>query len=178
MNAGKSFEQQIKSSIPEECFYHRIKDSTGTFSGGANLRFSAENPFDALLFDCSRGILYALELKSTKAKSFSFEDPFVDEKQATRMIHKHQIRSLIDADRHDRVVGGFLFNFRDEGKNEERTYFQHIGNFVDMIQSCGKHSFNEKDLLAGDPVVIRGEKKRVKYRWNIEEFLKEMSERI
>lgn len=173
MNAGKLFEQQIKASVPEWCFYHRIQDSTGTFSGGSGLRFSSEQPFDALLFDSKRRTLYAIELKSTKNKSFSFEDPFADGKQQTRMIHKHQILSLIDADAHENMVGGFLFNFRDETTNDEETYFQSIKDFVHTIQSCGKKSINRNDLVAHNAIPLAGSKKRTRWLWDIALFLQQ-----
>lgn len=43
-----------------------------------------------------------------------------------------------------------------------------------MINIVNKKSFNEKDLLLyGNPLVIKKEKLKVNYRYNISQFLKE-----
>lgn len=161
INAGKKFENAIKAAIPPWVLYYRLKDSTGTFSGGNNLRFSSKQPCDAFLFDGKKRILYTLELKSTKGNSFSFEDIHCAEEQPTRMIHKHQINGLQEFSKIDYVVAGFLFNFRDEVNGSEKMYFQEIWDFYDMIEDLDKHSFNEKDLLKYSPIPIEGKKKRV-----------------
>lgn len=111
------------------------------------MRFSSKQPCDIFLFDGNTRLFYALELKTTKSGSFSFEDIHCDEKQPTKMIHKHQINSLQELSKYDYVVSGFIFNFRDENNGVERTYFQEIWDFFDMIGSIDKKSFNEKDLV-------------------------------
>lgn len=171
LNSGKQFEQQFKKSVPEYCFYYRIKDSTGTFSGGDKLRFSSIQPCDAFLFDGKSRTFYALELKSTKGTSFSFEDINADNKQPKKMIHKHQIMCLKNIATYSGTVSGFVFNFRDEKNTEERTYFQNIYDFEKMIKNLNKKSFNESDLLSCPHVVIHGIKQRVHYKWDIDGFL-------
>lgn len=94
INAGKKFENAIKAAIPPRILYHRLKDSTGTFSGGSNLRFSSKQPCDMFMFDGEKRLLYTLELKSTSGSSISFEDIHCNEPQPSRMIHKHQIIGL------------------------------------------------------------------------------------
>lgn len=56
----------------------------------------------------------------------------------------------------------------------ERTYFQEIWDFIDMIESLDKVSFNENDLLKYPHIIIEGSRKRVNWAWNIEKFLKEL----
>lgn len=171
MNTGKKFENDIKKSIPENIFYYRINDSTGKFSGGDNLRFSNNQPCDSLLFDCKNKILYTLELKTTKSTSFSFEDIQL-EHDYSKKIHKHQILSLLDFDKYDNVISGFLFNFRKKD-NTQQTYFQSITDFIRMTQNINKTSFNENDLLKYNPIEIEGKKLKKNYRWNIENFLEQ-----
>lgn len=100
----------------------------------------------------------------------TFEDIESDEKQ-NKMIHKHQILSLLDFAKFENVMAGFIFNFRDEVHDMERTYFQDAESFAKMCKSINKSSFNEMDLILNGAVKIHGTKKRVKYVWNIDEFL-------
>lgn len=83
------------------------------------------------------------------------------------MIHKHQIVSLSKYAEFKNVVSGFIFNFRDEASELERTYFQNIDDFMYMVKNINKSSFNEKDLLLYNPVIIHGAKKRINYSWNL-----------
>lgn len=157
--------------------YHRLNDSTGTFSGGNNLRFSSKQPCDAFLFDGNSGKMYCIEMKTSKSGSFSYEDINCKEKQSPKMIHKHQILSLMKLGEYKGVISGFLFNFRKENETIEHTYFQHINDFLVMYYSLNKKSFNEKDLLKYNPVVIKGHKKVKNWSWDIQEFLIEMGAR-
>lgn len=126
------------------------------------------------MFDGEKRLLYTLELKSTSGSSISFENIHCSEPQPSRMIHKHQIIGLQEQSKTRHVVAGFLFNFRDEQHKIERTYFQEIWDFIDMIESLDKVSFNENDLLKYPHIVIEGSRKRVNWTWNIEKFLKEL----
>lgn len=175
MNSGKNFENDIKTSIPSYIFYHRLNDSTGTFSGGNKLRFSQKQPCDIFLWNGKTQTFFALELKTTKSSSFTYEDIYINEKQPTKMIHKHQITSLIKLSNYMGIISGFIFNFRLENESIEHTYFQNIIDFTDMTSTINKKSFNKKDLLDYNPIVIEGYKKRTKWYWNMEKFLDEMS---
>lgn len=170
-NSGKYFEQQFKMSVPDYCLLHRLRDSAQSFNQSNLTQFSWDNPCDFLLFDSISHILYCLELKSTKNKYMTFEDIESDEKQH-KMIRKHQILSLFDFSKFENVIAGFIFNFRDEVHNMERTYFQDVESFIRMCKSIGKSSFNEIDLVMHRAVKIHEIKKRVKYYWNVDEFLK------
>ena len=171
-NAGKVFEQAIKCSVPNYCLYYRLPDSPSSFGqDSSKVRFTLHTPFDAMMFDTKDRILYALELKSTKAKSMSFEDINIKGKQPSKMIHKHQILGLLDFAKYDYVEAGFLFNFRDEDNGTERTYYQAISDFIVMCEEIGKKSFNEKDLMAHDAIEVQGIKKRVNYSWNLPSLL-------
>ena len=170
-NYGKAFEQQFKISVPDYCLLHRLRDSAQSFNQSNLTRFAWDNPCDFLLFDSIARILYCLELKTTKNKYMTFEDIDSDEQQ-NKMIHKHQILSLLEFAKFENVMAGFIFNFRDEVHNMERTYFQDAVSFNKMCKSINKSSFNEMDLLLNGAIKINGTKKRVKYTWDIDEFLK------
>lgn len=170
-NVGKVFEQQFRKSVPDYCLLQRLADPPQSFEKSNLYRFSLKNPCDFFMFDSKNHILYCLELKTTKAKSISFEK-IDEENKNSKMIHKHQILSLIDFSKYENVTAGFLFNFRDELHNMERTYFQNIEMFMKMYNKINKSSFNEIDLILNGAVKIEGTKKRKNYVWDIENFLK------
>ncbi len=175
MNVGKKFEQQFYSSVPEYCFKYRLKDSSQSFIKEKNSKFSWDNPCDYFLFDTKNRLMYCLELKTTSGKSISFENINSIENK-NKMIHKHQIKSLLKFSSYNNVVSGFIFNFRNEKDNTQRTYFQQVKNFENMCNDIDKQSFNEIDLLMYSGIKIEGEKKRINYHWNIEKFLNDYSE--
>lgn len=171
MNSGKKFENLFKKSVPEYCLYYRLIDPPQSFIKNNTLRFSWKNPCDIFLFDSKNYVFYTLELKSTKQKSFSFEDVNLGKAQTPKMIHYHQILSLEKFDKFDHVISGFIFNFRNEIKGTEKTYFQSISNFNKMISLINKKSFNENDLKENNGIEIIGYKKRINYTWDINSFL-------
>ena len=178
MNAGKRFEEDIKKSIPSYVLYHRLKDSTGTFGGGNNLRFSSKQPCDVFLWNGEIGKFFTLELKTTKSNAFSFEDIESENEQQSKMIHKHQILALKEYACYKGVISGFVLNFRLEKENVEHTYFLSIKNFLRMIDKLGKKSFNEKDLLHYSPILIEGTKKRTRWTWDMEKFMNSIGNNI
>ena len=99
----------------------------------------------------------------------SFEDINSDN-PVKKMIHKHQILGLLKYSNYENVIAGLLLNFRDEKNDTERTYFQNIKDFDNMCKQINKFSFDEMDLLLNNAVKIEGQKKRVHYRWNLENF--------
>ena len=89
-NVGKKFETNFKSSVPEDVMYHRLHDAPQSWSQDRGTRFSWQNPCDALLFQ--DGLLLALELKTTKDKSYSVE--MEKNTNKTAKIHYHQVEGL------------------------------------------------------------------------------------
>lgn len=173
-NSGKIFEQQFKASVPDYCLLHRLKDSAQAFNQSNLTSYTWNNPCDFFMFDSIAHILYCLELKSTKYKFMSFDDINSDtlQNKNRKMIHKHQILSLLKYAEYENVLAGFLFNFRDEENNMERTYYQNIIDFQDMCKNIGKASFNEMDLILHKAIKINGRKKRINYVWDINGLLK------
>lgn len=170
MNEGKKFELAFKNSIPDYCLTIRLNDSAQAFQKSNLARFTPKNKCDFIVFNSLSQILYCLELKSTKYKSMSFENIYSDEKQ-DKMIHKHQILALHEFSEFKNVVAGFVFNFRDEKNDMERTYFQRITDFLKMCKSINKKSFNELDLIMSNAIKLEGVKKKTNYTWNVEKLL-------
>lgn len=167
-NPGKLFEQDVVKSMPEYVYVHRLKDSAQSFKNSAS--WSWDNPCDFYFFDSDRRVFYAIECKSTKYKSMSVQTNKDDD--SSKMIKYHQVSSLIKISKYNGVVAGFFLNFRDEKNDTERLYFINTKNFVHMMGSINKVSFNEIDLLTNNAIKIDGNRKRKRFKWNIDSFMK------
>lgn len=109
------------------------------------------------MFNDESRTLYLLELKSTKATSIPLT-----------MIKDNQIKGLLEASEHN-LNAGFFFNFRNENND---TFYMGINEFADMMKDVGKKSFNVADLLSHKSIRLHNEKKRVRYTYDIEKFVK------
>lgn len=166
MNKGKKFEENWKKSVPDNIYYKRLNDNASIFTN-SNAEYSVKNPFDCIMFNGKN--LFCFELKSTKYNRMSFEDRPNMSKGV--MIHYYQIEGLRNASMYDNIYAGFIFNFRNDDKNTEVTYYQSIEDFDNMTKNINKHSFNILDLLQYNPIKIDCEKKRVNYRYNVGKLL-------
>lgn len=157
-NPGKIFEQSIKDSVPDTCWIYRFRDNAASFGNGNNTRFASSNICDYLLFDDESRTLYLLELKSTQGTSIPLS-----------MIRDNQIKSLQEAGKHN-LVSGFMCNFRNENND---TFFIKISDFINMMDNINKKSFNINDLLNNNAIRIENKKKRTRYTYDIQKFVKE-----
>ena len=153
MNAGKIFEQEIKASVPDNTFFYRFKDSTASW-GSEKTRFAIHNICDCMLFDGQ--LLYLLELKSHKGKSIPFS-----------CIRQTQLDELSKAAMFDNVATGFMFNFRDVG----RTFYVNA-DIVRIFVLASERKSISIEVCVENGVEIKGTKKRTRYSWNIEQFIK------
>lgn len=151
-NAGKLFESDIKDSVPDNCWYYRLRDNASSFAGGNNTRFTSSNICDCVIFDDKSRTLFLIECKSTKGTSIPLT-----------MIRESQKKGLIAASQHT-LVAGLLVNYRNENND---TFFISIENFIKMINKINKKSFNVKDLNSNGAIRVDCEKKRSRYRYDI-----------
>lgn len=168
-NVGKEFEAAIQKAVPKEyALIYRLPDSAQSFGGNTNLRFSRKNPFDYILWDSISRTLYALELKTVKGKSISFERS----KQDSGQIHYHQICGLDNWNKYCGITCGFIIEFREI----ETTIFLSIEEFKRLASAITKKSFTLRDLEDGcyDFVIINQEKARTKFRYDMARFLETM----
>lgn len=86
------------------------------------------------------------------------------------MIRNSQIDGLKEASKHQ-LVAGLLVNYRNENND---TFFILIDEYLDLIESLGKKSFNVKDLINIGATRIECEKKRTRYKYNIEKMIREL----
>ena len=164
-NVGKQFEQDFIKSIPDNIGVLRIPDAAQSFYKNSNLRFSRKNPFDFLLWYPQRLTLYALELKTVKGKSISFERT----KDEHGEIHYHQIVGLDNFDKIGECVCGFIIEFRELCK----TIFLPITEFIRLKDLLPKKSFNYNDLVNNNILFILIPQNLLKthYRYDIDIFL-------
>lgn len=171
-NPGKVFEEQWKKSTPDYALLYRLPDPAQSFGGGNRLRFSRKPEFDFLLWDSQRHILYALELKSVRGKSISFER---SEKE-DREIHYNQITGLNRWNAYDGIVCGLIVEFR----GIEKTVFLDIEQMNRIMELIPKKSFNYDDFdrYKIRYTLIQQNKVRTKYLYDVDGFLnnKENSE--
>lgn len=167
-NVGKIFEDQFKKYVPDYCLLYRIPDPPSGFLTG--LRFSIKNPFDFLIWDSKHHKLFALELKTVKGSSISFERS----KEESRVIHFHQIAGLEKWSQYNGIVAGFIIEFRQL----EKTVFLSIDEFKKLIKSIDKNSFNYKDLEKHNIKhrVIEQTLMKKNYKYNIKDFIESFEE--
>lgn len=158
-NAGKLFENDIKGSCPDSCWIYRLRDNASSFAGGENTRFTSSNICDYLLLDDKTRTLMLIECKSTKGTSVPIT-----------MLRENQIKGLQEASKHA-LVAGLLINFRNDNND---TFFLLIDEYLKMMESINKKSFNIKDLENIGAIRVESEKKRTRYTYNVEKLIKEV----
>lgn len=171
-NTGKNFESIIKSNAPSYLKVTRIPDPPQSFTQRSDTRFSKKNPYDFEAFDSVHRIDYCLELKTVAQKYITYHTCESDEKEKkSANIQWHQIDGLTKASEYDNVIAGLMINFRlDNG--EQLLYFMNIKDFNRFRCNTSKRSMNIMDVSLNGGVKINGEKLRVNYRWDLDEFLK------
>lgn len=184
INVGKRFEEDFQNSIPDYCMKHRLRDSGQSFvkfTENSNTNFSWNNECDFFVFDGKHRLFYAIENKTTKFKSMNWESEEEYElnkklkKKSTKLIKWHQIKSLMNYSAFDYIIPCFILNFRNEDSKIQRTYFIHIKDFMKMIATVGKKSFDEVDLIQNGAIKIQGKLKRTRYTWDLDGFLSKYS---
>ena len=161
MNPGKNFENNFSKSVPDDIYCLRIKDSASSFSPNSKSRFTSNNPFDFLVF--YDGILFPLELKSTKYKSFSIQ---TSEEEKNKEIKYHQIQSLKEANKYENIISGFILDFR-----ENKTYWIYIEDFLLFLKENNKKSINTSDIEKYNGIEISKKKLRINYRYDIKKMI-------
>ena len=112
---------------------------------------------------------FCLELKTVAGKSISFERTKKDKGE----IHYHQIEYLKNCSQYQNIISGLIIDFR----GTDNTWFLNIYEWDTLINSITKKSFNESDLLSySHPILISKKKLKVNYRYDVEKFIKNVTE--
>lgn len=177
VNKGKLFEQlfaeNAKKAFDKQVYCKREKDTISAYEHTQNSVFTQNNVCDYFLF--YKGILYALELKSTKYPSMGFE---ADENASQKMIKYAQIKNLQKLTRYAGIVPGFVLNYRDEEKDDEHTYFFHIKDFTKFMEETDKKNITPGDVVLYGGIPIKTEKKRVYFSYDVEQMITDINVQI
>lgn len=145
-DAGKSFEQDIKNSIPEDFYVERYKDDTAGFKG-------VDNPADYRLYKYPYTFL--IECKTHKGKSLPLAK-----------IRDNQIKGLVKAGNYLGIYAGFLINYREL----EETYYIQADKVLYFILQGTRKSI-PVEWCRENGVRIEQIKKRTRYTYNLEKWL-------
>lgn len=172
-NPGKKFEEDIKNSAENQgLFILRLNDSSLSWQHEKTSRFTAENPYDFIMFEMPN--LFNLELKSTGYSSISIQR---NPEEKNKMIKLHQINSLTQSSLHEGVFAGFIFNFRDdEDINNNYTYFMFISDFNTFLVERDKKSINKLDVVQYGGIRLDQKLKRTRYSYDIKKMIKNIRE--
>lgn len=153
-NNGKVFENEFKSCIPGWCYFLRLVDGTGGFAGtkNENVRFQAKNLCDCIAV--GNEYTYFMELKNTEDTSLPFKN-----------IKEQQWRGLGEIN-HSRIKAYFVVCFRQK----ERCFFVEAKKIKDYIEAAERKSF-PLSWFEENGIEIEMIKKRVKYKYNLENIL-------
>jgi penicillin-binding protein-related factor A (putative recombinase) len=170
---GKQLEKDIEQSAKDQgVFYFRVRDVNPQ---ALKPRYSVpQNKYDCLMF--YSGYLFPVEMKSTKSKSISFRE---------EIIKAHQIKSLTEAAKYEKVIPGFIMTFREP---ENRSFYIHISDFnkykhiaENKLEHTYKGKLNEKSISISICEEIGTEivsvKKKVNYRYYINKLCNELIEK-
>lgn len=158
-NEGKFFEKDIKDSMPKEHWLYRFKDGTGNFGGtkNENVRFQATNICDFITM--TDEYLFLLELKSHKGSSIPFS-----------CIRKNQIEEMSKID-HKKIKTYFIFNFREK----EKTYGIEAKKLKEYMKNTDRKSI-PLAWCEENGIYIDSEKKKVRYKYLLNDFFNKASE--
>ena len=150
MKSGKRFEDNFKKSVPEDCFFYRLRDNPAFM--GSNLKFTTKNPCDCFIF--RKGNLFLIELKSIKGKCIPLSK-----------IRDNQIKtfSIIQ----ENLITGLIVNFSEE----EKTYFLDGLKVLNFIKNEERKSI-PITFFETEGIEIKEKLLRVNKRYDIGSFLK------
>lgn len=159
VNTGKKFEENWKSSVPNNVFYYRFRDSATSWSNNGMTRFTISNIADCMLYDCFSG-LHLIELKSIKGKSIPLA------KIIGNKTKEKQIKDLYEANKNVGIFCSLIVFFSDV----ERCFSLDVDKFIEFVKTETKKSipisFFEEN---GTEITVK--KLKTNYRFDIENWL-------
>lgn len=161
-NLGKRFEENWRKSVPNDVFYYRFRDSVSSYYGGnQNLRFSASNIADCMLYDTNSKELCLCELKNHKGKSLPLTCI------ASNKTKEKQISDLFEANTFNGVSSYIIVFFSDV----ERCFALPIENFLSFRLYEDRKSI-PIEYFEKFAMEIEVTKLKTNYRFNIAGWLK------
>ena len=166
-NLGKQFEENWKKSVPDYMFYYRFRDSSGTWGGNEQLRFTPSNIADCLIQDPFTG-LHLIELKNHKGKSIPLSCIIGTRKNDKPTTKEKQINDLLIADGYSSVFSSLIVFFCDV----ERCFELSINSFLDFVNK-GERMSIPIEYFEKHGTEIKVTKIRTSYRFDIESWMRE-----
>ncbi len=160
-NLGKIFEEDIMSSVPENLFKYKLRDSASGWSGGNKARFTTNNICDLIVHD---GIwLHLLECKSHKGNSIPTTPKINTKGKITHygVIKINQLEGLMEEYPKKNVSTGFLFNLSDKCK----TYFVEAPEVCEALVEEHKKSLNLEWIEQHGMLIPQIRKGRSQIHW-------------
>lgn len=161
-NLGKVFEENFKKSVPDDVYFYRFRDSASSYYGGnQNLRFSASNIADCLIYDSIN--LCLCELKHHKGKSIPLNCI------VGNRTKEKQIEDLYNANTFSGVFSYLIVFFSDV----EKCYSLSINKLKDFIilSELGERKSIPISYFEENGVEIEVTKLKTNYRFNIAKWL-------
>lgn len=159
-NLGKIFEDNWRLSVPKNVFFYRFRDSSGSWGGNQQLRFTPSNIADCILYDAYA--LHLIELKTHKGKSIPLTCIMGNKTK------EKQMRDLRDANEFNGIYSSIIVFFSDV----ERCFELGIEEFFEFINENERKSI-PIEYFEKYGWEIGVEKLRTNYRYDIENWLKE-----
>ena len=171
MNKGKVFEKDIKDSAKaQNIWILRLNDTSLSWVKEKTARFTPHNVCDFLVYQ--KPFLFAWECKSTTYKSITVQQ----EEEGQGMIKLQQIQDLTNLSLFDGVYSGLILNYRnDENLLDNHTYYLPIKNFNNFLCEIGKHSINQKDCIEYGGILLKQEKKRTHYLYDLNKLIEDIT---
>ena len=161
-NLGKIFEENFKKSVPKDIFCYRFRDSASAYYGGnENLRFSASNIADYLIYDSLA--LRLCELKNHKGKSIPL-NCIVGNKTKEK-----QIEDLYNANQYSGIYCYLIVFFCDI----ERCFSLSIDKLKEFItlSTMGERKSIPLSYFEEHGTEIKVNKLRTNYKFAIDKWL-------
>lgn len=159
INLGKRFEDNWKKSVPINTYYYRFRDSASSYYGGnENLRFSASNIADCLIYD---GLFLNLcELKHHKGKSIPLNCI------AGNKTKQKQIEDLYEANKYTGVFSYLIVFFSDV----DRCFSLNINKLCDFIEN-GERKSIPLSYFEENGIEIKVTKLKTNHRFDVSGWL-------
>ncbi len=129
-NEGKQFEADFKASVPKDVWCYRLRDSPGTFYGGAQegVRFSSTNICDYIVYKEPQLLL--VELKTVGTTSASLSAMFGKWDASKGQYHKQRhLADMAEAAQQPGIRGLVVINYR----RVNRTYSVDAAELMEYI---------------------------------------------
>lgn len=167
MNAGKRFEADWKASVPKDVWYYRLRDSPGSFYGGAQdgVRFTTDNICDCLIF--SHPVLCLVELKTTEKRSAPLAGMFgkYDPEKRRYKKQKH-LEAMGAAAQHPGVESVVVINYRATGHTYAVSASKMLGYIEGAIWGTEPKSVSES-WCQGAGIVVPQRQLKVNWRYDV-----------